>query len=105
MSDPAGRLPEVGRIVPDSADGPVADATAGQAAANIDQFIADLTARDVTVVTVTPDGEDGGRWTYRLLLTNGIGVTVRMPGCPPTHIRDDRSAAASALYINGLMWW
>lgn len=55
--------------------------------------------------TRDPSGDHEGRFGYRLSTAGGSSIAILMPGVDLTRVRDDPSAAAPCLRVNGLAWW
>ncbi len=52
-----------------------------------------------------PAADRDGRYGWDLPLTNGSTVHLLIPGVPLEQARDDLTALAPCLYVNGLAWW
>jgi hypothetical protein len=88
---------------------PVEGATEQQAEANLAAFIDAATERGLELADEPerlPDADEGGRFAWNLHLAGGKVVQVLMPGVDLIRIRDDLSAEAPCLKVNGnWSWW
>ncbi|KUL25216.1 hypothetical protein [Actinoplanes awajinensis] len=99
---------------------PIAQASEDLAAAALDAFLSAVRARiaevgDLEVLTRVAEiaGEavrDGaadrdGRYGWDLPYTDGHVVRLLIPGVPLPQMRDDITAEAPCLYVNGAAWW
>lgn len=83
---------------------PVEGGTEQQAEGNLAAFIDAATERGLELADEPdriPDADEGGRYGWNLPLTNGTVVRVLMPGVDLVRVRDDLSAEAPCLKING----
>jgi hypothetical protein len=62
---------------------------------------ADLTG----ALTREPAGDRDGRYGWTLQFTDGRHLRLLMPGVELTRLRDDITAAAPCLYLNGHAYW
>jgi hypothetical protein len=99
---------------------PLGDAHEAVAAANLDAFLAAVHDRvpamggDPVVRTAElagepvrdPQADRDGRFGWDLPLSDGSLLRLLMPGVELARIRDDISAQAPCLYVNGnACWW
>ena len=95
--------------------GPVGDATADQAAVNIQQFVADLAARNLQVVETRRNLNDDydrqagdGRFAFDLTFDDGRIVQIQMPGLPVERVRwlgsDQDIWQFPRLYVDDASW-
>lgn len=103
------------QIVINPGSGPVANATAEQAAVNIKQFVADLAVRGLNVVDIgrTPEADydlqdNDGRFAFDLTFDDGSVAAVQMPGIPVERVRwlgpDQDIWQFPRLYVDGNSW-
>lgn len=95
-------------IIINPGTGPVFDATAESAAANIVAFIADL---NVGPLAIRRDeaADSGGRFGFVLTHENGRKIAVDMPGLPIDRVRyvqapDQNIWNFPRLYVDGSSW-
>jgi hypothetical protein len=87
---------------------PIEGATEQQAEASLAAFIDAATERGLGLADEperTPDVDEGGRYGWTLRLAGGEVVRVLMPGVDLALIRDDLSAEAPCVKVNGDWWW
>ena len=99
---------------------PVADAREDLATANLDAFLTAVRARAHELEQVPirhrtaglsgdpvrdPAADRDGRFGWDLPLSDGRTVRVLIPGTDLAALRDDLTAAAPCLYVNGRAWW
>ncbi len=87
---------------------PVDDAREDLAAANMDVFLAAARERGAELAddpVRDPAADRDGRFGWDLPMADGSIVRVLMPGVELIRIRDDITAAAPVLYLNGGAWW
>ena len=82
---------------------PLDDTTEDLAAANLAALIAD--AGLATDPVRDPGLDRDGRYGWQLPLADGTSVLVLVPGVELTALRDDVTAQAPCLYLNGGAWW
>ena len=99
--------------------GPLDDARADLAAENVHTFLAAVRQRapqmgggpvvrtaDLTGAPVRdPAADRDGRYGWTLHFSDGHQLRLLMPGADITGIRDDITAAAPCLYLNGHAYW
>jgi hypothetical protein len=86
----------------------VEGATIEQAEHNLQAFIDSASDRGLELADEPerlPDADKGGRYGWTLRLAGGEVVQVLMPGVDLVRVRDDLSAEAPCLKINGDWWW
>jgi hypothetical protein len=100
---------------------PLDDVSEDLAAANLTVFLAAVRVRATELEKVeirhrvagisgepvrTPDADRDGRFGWSLPLSDGGGISVLMPGVDLARLRDDLTAQAPMLYIDGVQgWW
>lgn len=87
---------------------PVENATEEHAAANMVEFVAEFQERGGHLAgdpIRTTDLDEGGRFGWLLPLVGGGASEILMPGVELTRLRDDLTAQAPCVRVNGLMWW
>ena len=99
---------------------PLEQADEELAAANLDAFLTAVTERATLLEQVPirrrvahldgtpvrdPGADRDGRFGWDLPLSDGRTVRLLMPGVSLTLLRDDITAQAPCLYINGNAWW
>ncbi|WP_199512187.1 hypothetical protein [Nucisporomicrobium flavum] len=87
---------------------PIDDAREDLAAANLQAFLDEAHRRGADHVG-TPERDHGadrdGRFGWNLPMGDGTVVRLLMPGVEVTRVRDDLTASAPCLYLNGGAWW
>jgi hypothetical protein len=99
---------------------PIEAAREDLAVANLDAFLTAVRARAAAMEQAPfrhraagldgdpvrdPAADRDGRFGWDLPLSDGRVVRVLMPGAELNALRDDVSAAAPCLYVNGTAWW
>jgi hypothetical protein len=87
---------------------PVDGAREELAAANLDVFLAaarDRGAQFAGDPVRDPAADRDGRYGWDLPMVDGSMVRLLMPGAELIRVRDDLTAQAPVLYVNGGAWW
>ena len=87
---------------------PLLDAREVVAAGNLAVFVTAVTARGTRLAgepVRAPPGDRDGRYCWDLPLLDGSSVRLPMPGVGLPRVRDDLTAAAPCLYVDGEAWW
>ncbi|MBM2618390.1 hypothetical protein JIG36_22785 [Actinoplanes sp. LDG1-06] len=99
---------------------PVVEAREELAVANLEAFLADVRRRAAVMDEVPirrrvagldgepvrdPGADRDGRFGWDLPMSDGRVVRLLMPGAELTALRDDITAQAPCLYVNGAAWW
>ena len=98
---------------------PIEDAREGLAAAALDDFLGAVRDRAGELEQLPirhrvagiagdpvrePDADHDGWFAWRLPISDGTTVQLRIPGVELIRMRDDLSAAAPCLYVNTIPW-
>lgn len=87
---------------------PVDDAREDLAQANVDVLIAAARERGAELASDPvrdPAADRDGRFGWDLPMADGTVVRLLMPGAELMRVRDDITAQAPVLYLNGGGWW
>lgn len=89
---------------------PLDDTSEDQARANLDAYLqAAQQRRGSPVVAGDPVRDPGldrdGRYGWQLPTVDGPTVLILMPGVDLAAVRDDLTAEAPCVYLNGSAWW
>jgi hypothetical protein len=87
---------------------PVDDAREDLAVHNVDVFLAAARERGAPLAgppVRDPEADRDGRYGWDLPMTDGSMVRLLMPGTELIRARDDITAQAPCLYVNGGAWW
>ncbi|MEU7906355.1 hypothetical protein [Actinoplanes sp. NPDC049118] len=86
---------------------PLDDTSEELAAANVEVLLAAARERGAVLGEPVrdPAADRDGRYGWDLPAADGTVVRLLMPGVELTRIRDDISAQAPCLYLNGGAWW
>src|SRR5688500_14580702 len=87
---------------------PVDGAREDLAAANLEVFLAEVRRRGGEPAggpVRDPGADRDGRFGWGLPMADGSIVRLLMPGVELIRVRDDITAEAPCLYVNGGAWW
>jgi hypothetical protein len=87
---------------------PIEDAHEDLAAANLQVFLDAARDRGVELggdPVRDPDADRDGRFGWNLLMADESIVRLLMPGAELIRVRDNVTAQAPCLYLNGSAWW
>ncbi|WP_433531272.1 hypothetical protein ACQPYA_03955 [Micromonospora sp. CA-263727] len=87
--------------------GPVDEASEAAAEANMSAFVDALRQRGIDLPATAdrdPSADRDGRYGYLLPTATGA-VHILMPGADLARVRDDLTASAPCLVVNGQAWW